>query len=173
MPCHSNCRGGCTGSRNAVGPGACNSCAIGKFLAERNYTATECLEEDMECEVGFYKKWRLDHNYGPMAQKQVKRLIPKSIWCAGFKPLSNPRSSPSSSRTPDPIWRFDTVLHNLLYIIKNLWLTTMVFFIVFQPFIPIWSYIFGWAPLAKPRSLSTPSLLNQVTQSDMILLKCT
>ena len=32
-----------------------------------------------------------------------------------------------------------------------------------------WSYVYGWAPLVGPRSLRTPSLLNQVTYNDMRL----
>src|SRR6218665_1370330 len=31
------------------------------------------------------------------------------------------------------------------------------------------SYVYGWAPLAGPRSLRSPSLLNQVTHNDVRL----
>src|SRR6218665_1723090 len=55
---------------------------------------------------------------------------------------------------------------------SNLFLSTFCLNF-FQLCIPICSYIFGLAPLAGPWFLRSPSLLNQVTHSDMILLKCT
>src|SRR6218665_1542557 len=47
--------------------------------------------------------------------------------------------------------------------------TLCLHYFVFQPFIPIQSYVYGWAPLAGPRSLRSPSLLNLVTHNDMRL----
>lgn len=69
--CHSYCDSGCSGSRNSVGDGACNSCAIGRYVNESSHEVVECLAPGSECEDGFYKIGNLRQEYGPMKGKQV------------------------------------------------------------------------------------------------------
>ena len=53
MSCHDNCRDGCSGPDNSVGPNGCNSCdkaIIGGDLME----VVECLPESEPCPEGYF-----------------------------------------------------------------------------------------------------------------------
>ena len=53
-PCHSNCRGGCTGPGNKIGEGACNQCQMAVLDIHGNVSS--CLSPDREdCDEGYYK----------------------------------------------------------------------------------------------------------------------
>ncbi len=52
-PCHGNCVGGCTGPRNAIGEGGCNSCE--KAVINADSEVVRCLRERDRCPDGFYE----------------------------------------------------------------------------------------------------------------------
>ncbi len=60
-PCHENCvDGGCTGPRNSIGPGACNSCEKALISADSS-EVVRCLREDDPCPDGYYESVPSSH----------------------------------------------------------------------------------------------------------------
>jgi len=71
QPCHENCDEGCTGPKNTVGPGGCNSCPLVIFHEDK-HSITGCLRQDSECPEGFYKQMISSHSSYPLlAGKEV------------------------------------------------------------------------------------------------------
>ena len=52
MACHDNCRGGCSGPDNSVGPNGCNSCD--KAIIGGDLEVVECLPESEPCPEGYF-----------------------------------------------------------------------------------------------------------------------
>lgn len=78
--CHKNCVGGCTGKRNMIGQGGCNSCAVA-LLADDGYNISKCLPSNTDltgCETGYFWTVVSSSQGGPMAGKPVscKDLAP-------------------------------------------------------------------------------------------------
>lgn len=93
--CHQNCAvgGGCTGPRNNVGEGACNSCALVK-LDDANSNETRCLPPDSTCEDGYFK-----HSYPKLPGSQVGwhvKLAPQ--FCISFLHFSTVQVCDCSQR---------------------------------------------------------------------------
>ncbi|XP_035219957.1 epidermal growth factor receptor-like isoform X2 [Stegodyphus dumicola] len=74
MPCHENCVNGCTGPRNTVGPGGCNSCDKAIVSAYDPNIVEQCLKPDEPCPDGFYQEYSGPHEEGIM-----KSLTGKSV----------------------------------------------------------------------------------------------
>ena len=53
QPCNENCRDGCTGPDNDIGPGACNTCHM--VLMDLAGNVTQCLPRDYECGTGYFR----------------------------------------------------------------------------------------------------------------------
>ena len=54
MPCHENCRGGCSGPDNAVGPNGCHSCDKAIIGNGDLMEVVECLPEAAPCPAGHF-----------------------------------------------------------------------------------------------------------------------
>lgn len=64
--CHPNCDKNCTGPRNILGEGGCNTCSLA--ILDDVGNVTECLPKGGFCPDGFYKKGATS---GPMMHKMV------------------------------------------------------------------------------------------------------
>ena len=71
--CHENCdSAGCTGPRNTIGEGACNSCYLTLSVDRKNIS--ECLPQDAECPAGFYKQLQ-SHQTGTVMQDPLGHQV--------------------------------------------------------------------------------------------------
>ncbi|XP_025829040.1 epidermal growth factor receptor-like [Agrilus planipennis] len=84
--CHPNCVDGCTGPKNTIGPGACNSCD--KAVMNENATVDVCLHKNDPCPTGYFFEWvrpQEQEFLRPLSGKAIcRKCHPRCKKCTGY-----------------------------------------------------------------------------------------
>ncbi|KAF5302681.1 hypothetical protein FQA39_LY10177 [Lamprigera yunnana] len=85
--CHVNCIDGCSGPRNTLGVGGCNSCE--KAIMNENATVNVCLHKNESCPDGYFYEWigrpQEQESLKPLAGKAIcRKCHPRCKKCTGY-----------------------------------------------------------------------------------------
>lgn len=84
-PCHPNCVGGCTGPKNVIGDGGCNSCD--KAIVGDSQKLETCLHKSEACPDGyFYELWVRpeEQDVSKPAKTICRKCHPRCKKCSGY-----------------------------------------------------------------------------------------
>ena len=81
--CNDNCKHGCSGPHNTVGPNACNDCYLRVMAGRQGTNISKCLPENSACEVGYHPDNLRFNSSQKGSQRSVSTLVykDKTVLC--------------------------------------------------------------------------------------------